>query len=123
MRNLRIFIVDESPFFRRWLARLTMTIPGIHIVGEAMDPFSMLRFVRKLKPDAVVLDLKTQWRFRNDLIGSIRNITPVPKVIALTSNACCRYQRKIYEKADFVLDKLTEYDKIPAILSGLQQAR
>ncbi len=123
MKNLRIFIVDESPFFRRWFRRLLTTIPGIHIVGEAMDPLSMLKFVKRLKPDAVVLDLKAQWRFRNDLVVSIRNITPVPKVIVLTSNAYCRYQEKIYEKADFVLDKLTEYNKIPVILNGLQQAQ
>ena len=123
MRNLRIFIVDESPFFRKWFRKLLLAIPGIHIVGEARDPLSTLKLVRKLKPDAIVMDLKTQWRFRVDLIRNIRNITPIPKVIVLTSETYCRYQRKVYEKADFVLDKLTEYNKIPEILTGLQQGR
>ncbi len=69
MKKLRIMIVDESPFFRRWFRELI-------------------------------------------------KITPVPKVILLTSEAYCRYQRKVSEKADFLLDKFTEYNKIPEILKS-----
>jgi chemotaxis response regulator CheB len=123
MRNLRIFIVDESPFFRKWLRKLILAIPGIHIVGEARDPLDTLRLIRRLKPDAIVMDLKTQWRSRVDLIRSIKDTTPIPKVIVLTSEAYFKYQSKVYEKADFVLDKLTEYNRIPEILNSLHQAR
>jgi len=123
MTNLRILIVDESPFFRKWFRKLIRVIPGVHIVGEANDPLTSLKLIGKLKPDAIVMDLKTQWRVRVDLIRRIRDITPIPKVIVLTSDVYARYQKKVYEKADFVLDKLTEYHKLPAILHGLNQAR
>lgn len=116
MKKLRIFIVDESPFFRRWFRKLILSVPGSRILGEAEDPLSALRSIRRLKPDAIIMDVKTQWRCGVDLIRNIRKLTPVPKVIVLTSEGYCRYQRKISEKADFLLDKLTEYDQIPEIL-------
>jgi chemotaxis response regulator CheB len=96
-----------------------MAIPGMHVIGEARDPLSALKFVYRMKPDAIIMDMKTQWRFGTDLIKSMRKITPIPKVILLTSAVYSRYQRKVTEKADFLLDKFTEYNKIPEILSGL----
>lgn len=118
MKKLRVMIVDESPFFRRWFRKLILTLPGVQIIGELQDPLSALRFIRIMKPDAVVMDAKIQWRFGIDLVRSIRTITPIPRVIMLTSELCCRYQSKVSEKADFLLDKLTEYDKIPEILKS-----
>jgi chemotaxis response regulator CheB len=112
-------IVDESPFFRRWFRKLILTLPGVQIIGEPKDPLSALRFIRIMRPDAVVMDAKIQLRFGIDLVRSIRTITPIPRVIMLTSELselCCRYQSKVSEKADVLLDKLTEYDKIPEIL-------
>ncbi len=122
MRKLRVMIVDESPFFRRWFRKLIVTLPGVQIIGEPIDPLSALRFIRIMKPDAVLIDGKTQWRFGIDLIRSIKRITPIPKVIMLTTEVCDRYQRTVSEKADFLLDKLTEYNKIPEILKGFVSA-
>ena len=118
MKKLRIMIVDESPFFRRWFRKLILTLPGVRILGETKDPLSALKFIRIMKPDAILMDAKTQWHLGIDIIKSIRKITPVPAVILLTSEACCRYQKKVSEKADFLVDKLTEYNKIPEILKS-----
>jgi DNA-binding NarL/FixJ family response regulator len=117
MRHFRILIVDESPFFRNWFRRLILTIPKIEIIGEAKDALSALCFLRRVKPDAIIMDVKTQWRSGTDLIKSFRRITPISKVIVLTSEVYCQYQRKASEKADVLLDKITEYNKIPEILS------
>jgi len=116
MKKLRIIIVDESPFFRRWFRKLIPALPGIRILGEAGDPLIALKFIRIMKPDAIIMDAKAQWHFGIDLIKSIRKISPVPRVIMLTSDAYSRYQRKVSEKADFLVDKFTEYNKIPEIL-------
>lgn len=116
MKNLRIFIVDESPFFRRWFRKLILSVPGVHIIGEARDPLSALKFIRKLKPDAIVMDVKTQWRCGIDLLKNIGKLTPIPKVIMLSSETYCRHQRKISERADFLVDKITEFELLPDIL-------
>jgi len=117
MRHFRILIVDESPFFRNWFRRLILTIPKIQIIGEAKDALSALSFIRRVKPDAIIMDVKTQLRFGTDLIKSFRRITPMSKVIVLTSEGYRRYQRKASETADVLLDKITEYNKIPEILN------
>ncbi|MCL5024375.1 MAG: response regulator [Nitrospirae bacterium] len=116
MRKLRIFIIDESPFFRTWFRKLILAVPGIRVVGEAEDPIDALNTIGKRKPDAIILDMKTQWRCGIDLVKSMRKFTPVPKVILLTSEIYCRYEKRIWERADFLLDKVTEYRRIPEIL-------
>jgi DNA-binding NarL/FixJ family response regulator len=117
MKHFRILIVDESPFFRNWFRRLILTIPKIQVIGEAKDALSALCLLRRVKPDAIIIDVKTQWRFGTDLIKSFRQITPISKVIVLTSEGYRRYQTKALGKADVLLDKITEYNKIPEILN------
>lgn len=116
MGHFRILIVDESPFFRNWFKRLILTIPKIQVIGEAKDARGALSFIHRVKPDAIIMDVKAQLRFGTDLIKSFRRITPMSKVIVLTSEGYRRYQRKASEKADVLLDKITEYNKIPEIL-------
>jgi len=117
MRHFRVLIVDESLFFRNWLRRLIQTIPKIQIIGEAKDTFSALCFLNTVKPDAIIMDMKTQLRLGTDLIKSFRQISPISKVIVLTSEGYLRQQRTISEKADVFLDKITEYNKIAEILN------
>jgi len=117
MRHFRVLIVDESLFFRNWLRRLIQTIPKIQIIGEAKDTFSALCFLNTVKPDAIIIDMKTQLRLGTDLIKSFRQISPISKVIVLTSEGYLRQQRTISEKADVFLDKITEYNKIAEILN------
>ena len=117
MRHFRVLIVDESLFFRNWLRRLIQTIPKIQIIGEAKDTFSALCFLNTVKPDAIIMDMKTQLRLGTDLIKSFRQITPISKVIVLTSEGYRRYQTKALGKADVLLDKITEYHRIPEILN------
>lgn len=116
MKKLRVMIVDESPFFRRWFRKLILTLPGVQVIGELKDPLSALKFIRIMRPDAVLIDAKIQCRFGTDLVRLIKTITPIPRVIMLTSELCCLYQNKVSDKADYLLDKLTEYERIPEIL-------
>lgn len=118
MKKLKIFIIEESPFFLRWFRKLILPLPSMHIIGEAKDPINALKCLHRLKPDAVIMDMNTQLRFGIDLVRSIRAITPVPKLIVLTSEHYDAYQRKAFYKVDFLIDKLTEYHRIPEILKG-----
>jgi DNA-binding NarL/FixJ family response regulator len=117
MRHFSILIVDESPFFRNWFKRLILTVPKIQTIGEAKDALGALSFLRRVKPDAIIMDVKTELRFGTGLIRSFRQISPMSKVILLTSEGYRRYQRKASEKADILIDKITEYNKIPEILN------
>jgi len=115
MKNVKVFIIDDSPFYRRLFKKMILAVPGIRIIGEAKDSLSALKFIRRLKPDVIIMDVKTQWSFGIDLMKNLRRVTSIPKVIMLAGESYFRYQSKA-EKADFFLNKFTEYQKIPEIL-------
>ncbi len=115
MKNVKVFIIDESPFFRRLFKKMILALPGIRIIGEAKDSLSALKFIRRTKPDVIIMDVKNQWSFGIDLMKNLREVASVPKVIILAGESCFRHQSKA-GKADFFLNKFTEYHKIPEIL-------
>jgi chemotaxis response regulator CheB len=118
MKNVKVFTIDDSPFYRRLFEKMLLAVPGIRIIGEAKDALTALKFIRRFKPDVIVMDIKTQWSFGIDLMKNLRRVTSIPKVIMLAGESCFRYQSKA-ERADFFLDKFTEYEKIPEILKRL----
>lgn len=69
------------------------------------------------------MDVKVQWRFGIDLVKNIRKVNPIPRVIMLTSEVWRRQQPKAPGKVDFLIDKLTEYNRIPEILNDLIRLR
>jgi hypothetical protein len=71
-----------------------------------------------VKPDVIIVDMKTQWRLGTDLIKSFRQITPISRIIGLASGGYLLYQRKTAEKAEVLLNKITEYNKIADILNS-----
>jgi chemotaxis response regulator CheB len=123
MKNLKVFIIDESPFFLRWLRKLVPSRPEIRIVGEAKDPLAALEFIRRMKPDVIIMDFKMQWRFGIDLAGNLGRVKPIPRIIMLTSDIWRRRQRKEIGSADFFIDKMREYHLIPEILTVLMRLR
>lgn len=55
--NLRILIVDDSPFVCRLLAAHLQSEPGFEVVGTALSGARALDLARTLRPDAMTLDL------------------------------------------------------------------
>ncbi len=54
----RVVIADDHPVFRRGLARLLRSAPGIELVAEAADGAEAVHAVRAHRPDVAVLDLQ-----------------------------------------------------------------
>ncbi len=55
---MRILILDDSPAFRRYLAREIEGFPGAEVVGLAGDPHEAFRQVQNLRPDLLTVDLE-----------------------------------------------------------------
>ena len=56
--NLRVLVVDDAILFRRAIADALGTIPGVEVVGNAVNGRFALQKIRDLKPDLVTLDLE-----------------------------------------------------------------
>lgn len=55
--QIKIFIADDHPIFRRGLVQILSDVADFSIVGEADDGVSALSQIRAVLPDVVVLDI------------------------------------------------------------------
>jgi two-component system chemotaxis response regulator CheB len=58
MKPLRILVVDDSAYSRRSISKMLEGLPGVEVVGYAVDGEEGIRQVISLKPDLVTLDLE-----------------------------------------------------------------
>ncbi len=57
MRQIKVMVVDDHPFFRQGLRDVLSAEQDLHIIGEASDGEEALRLIRELTPDVVVMDV------------------------------------------------------------------
>jgi two-component system chemotaxis response regulator CheB len=58
MKPIRILVVDDSAYSRRSISKMLEELPGVEVVGYAVDGEEGIRQVIALKPDLVTLDLE-----------------------------------------------------------------
>jgi two-component system, NarL family, nitrate/nitrite response regulator NarL len=87
-QSTKILIADDHPIFRDGLRRLLESERGFKVVGEACDGFEAVDFVRKLKPEILLLDLAMPRRPGLEALREISNSHAGPvRVILLTAAA------------------------------------
>jgi len=55
---VRVLVVDDAVLFRRVLADVLASLPGVEVVGSASNGKLALEKVRELKPDILTLDIE-----------------------------------------------------------------
>src|SRR5690349_11203772 len=84
---VRILIADDHPIFRDGLRRLLESEPGFKVVAEACDGVEAVEFVRRFKPDILLLDLAMPRRHGLEALRELSlNSSPL-RVILLTAAA------------------------------------
>jgi DNA-binding NarL/FixJ family response regulator len=84
---VRILIADDHPIFRDGLRRLLESERGFKVIAEACDGVEAVEFVRKLKPEILLLDLAMPRRPGLEALREL-SIDSVPvRVILLTAAA------------------------------------
>lgn len=81
--STRILIADEHILFRDCLRTLLIQAAGYNVVGEAGDRLSILRMVRELQPDLVLLDWELSQRDGMAALKEISACTPAPRTILM----------------------------------------
>ncbi len=114
---MRVVLVDDSILIRERLKQMLSELEEIEIVGEEQDEIKAIESIRKLKPDAVILDIRLRKGSGINVMREIKKDEPSPTVIILTNYPNSLYRvRCINAGADFFLDKSTEFEQIPVIL-------
>jgi DNA-binding NarL/FixJ family response regulator len=120
---MRVFIADDSAIIRERLAQMLAELPGaVDCIGQASDASEAAKAIRRLKPDAVILDIHMPRGSGIDVLREIKRTMPSTVVLMLTNHPHDQYRRTCTAiGADFFLDKSTEFERIPQILQRLIQ--
>jgi DNA-binding NarL/FixJ family response regulator len=123
MATQRLFIVEDSPVVRERLAELLAGVQDIEIVGE-WDGADAVGTIRRLAPDAVILDLHLQLGNGFDILRDLKSEPGAPVVIVLTNYPYPQYEKKARDSgADHFFDKSTEFDSVVDVLQSLAGGR
>lgn len=82
---IRTLIVDDHELVRRGLSTYLMTEEGIEVIGEAANGKEALAFIRKTRPDVVLMDLVMEEMDGVETTREAVQIHPGIRVIVLTS--------------------------------------
>ena len=118
-----VYIVDDSHAVRERLIGMISEVEGTTLVGASGDPNEAVEAIRRLHPDAVILDIRMPGMSGIQVLREIKQGQRTPMVIMLTNYPFGQYRRECAEAgADYFLNKSTEFEKINGILTGIVQA-
>lgn len=118
-----VYIVDDSQEVRERLIAMISELEGTTIAGATGEPQEAVTAIRRLQPDAVILDIRMPGMSGIQVLREIKQDLRAPLVIMLTNYPFGQYRRECAEAgADYFLNKSTEFEKINEILARIVQA-
>lgn len=81
----RVIVADTGVEFRRNLVRTLEDESGLQVLGETGDGPELLRMVKELRPDAVVMEMVLTGMDGLDVLDGLEKLTDRPKVLILSS--------------------------------------
>jgi DNA-binding NarL/FixJ family response regulator len=82
-----VLVVDDSPVFRRGMARAVQAHTGLELVGEAGSGAAALDAIARLEPDVVLLDLRMPGLDGLAVLDRLRETQPRPSCRVLIVSA------------------------------------
>ena len=120
IRNIKVFIADDSIVLRERLLEMLRDIPGVEVLGCAEDGLHAINSIRSLKPDAVVLDIQMPRGTGLDVLKNIKRDRSGPTMVVFTNFPYPQYRKRALEfGADFFFDKTTEFEKLRDLFGQL----
>jgi two-component system, chemotaxis family, protein-glutamate methylesterase/glutaminase len=82
----RVFVVDDSAFIRKALARVLHGEPGLTLVGQAASGAEALEKIPEANPDLVTLDVAMPGMSGLELLQALLRWKPALKVVMLSAH-------------------------------------
>lgn len=119
MSRKSLVIVEDSGQIVRRIRAVVDAISGLEILGEAADSETAIELIASHCPDVVILDLQLANGSNGfDVLNFLHDHKPPPRVIVLSANVGqYRSLRRVFARADQVLDKVMEFHLLPTALS------
>lgn len=82
----RVFVVDDSAFIRKALARVLRAEPGLSLVGEAASGEEAVEKIPEANPDLVTLDVAMPGMGGQEALRALLRWKPALKVVMLSAH-------------------------------------
>ncbi|MCC6865176.1 MAG: response regulator transcription factor [Ignavibacteria bacterium] len=118
-RNVKILLCDDNDNFRQLLNQYVKAMPGVEIVGEAIDGVDVIEKTESLNPDLVLMDLSMPNQSGLDATKTIKEKWPEKSVIILTL-----YEDSVYKEladefnADGFIAKSSIKTQLPSVIEA-----
>ncbi len=115
--SIKILLCDDNDNFRQLLMQYVQSLPGVEIVGEAVDGVDVIEKTELLNPDLVLMDLSMPNQSGLDATKTIKERWPEKSVIILTL-----YEDTVYKEladefnADGFIAKSSIKAQLPAVI-------
>jgi DNA-binding NarL/FixJ family response regulator len=117
---MRVLIADDSEFIVQRLTALLAHVRGVEIVDHVGTVGETSEAVRRLRPDAVILDMQMPGGSGIDVLEGMKKDRLTSTVIVLTNHPYAAYRKKCFQVgAKFFLDKSSEFEKVAEVLQGM----
>ena len=119
-KNVKILLCDDNDNFRQLLTQYIKAMPGVDVVGEAIDGVDVIDKTEKLNPDLVLMDLSMPNQSGLDATKTIKEKWPEKSVIILTL-----YEDSVYKEladefnADGFIAKSSIKSQLPALIEQM----
>ena len=78
---IRVLVVDDSALVRKILTEELSKIPGIEVVGSAVDPYVARDKIVELSPDVITLDIEMPRMDGLSFLAKLMRHHPIPVVV------------------------------------------
>ena len=117
---MRVFLVDDSLLVRVRLAKMLQDLWQVEKVIEAGTVAEARGLLPDSNADVVIVDMRLPDGDGLEVLRAAKRMQPTPAVIVLTNYAHDQLRATCLEAgADEFLDKRTEFERLPAIVTEL----
>jgi DNA-binding NarL/FixJ family response regulator len=118
----RVFIVDDHPLVREWLANLLRQQPDLEISGQAAGVAAALAGMAAAPPDVAIVDLSLQAGGSGlDLIRELRTRHPATAIIVLSMHEETYYAERALRAG--ARGYITKRESTGQIVEAIRQVR
>jgi pilus assembly protein CpaE len=91
--TVRVLIADNNPDFLSALAQYIRSIPGVELVGEAVDGEDAIKKAEATYPDLVILDIIMPKKSGIEALSAIKDRLPDITVVMISINEGQSYRK------------------------------
>jgi DNA-binding NarL/FixJ family response regulator len=93
VQPIRVLIADNNPDFLNALAQYLRSIPGVELVGEAVDGEDAIKKAEQTYPDLIILDIIMPKKSGIEALSSIKDKFPDVTVVMISINEGQSYRK------------------------------